>query len=138
MGGPIGAFTRPARQIVLPLKRCTMLKVLAALERELPGLLRDEEGWRSVLIAYHPPTVERLWRSWNDYRVYLHRIHPCAREEALFHPHPWPSAMRILSGEYEMAVGFGPGQEPPPVATLLIASGEFRYEMTHPDAWHYV
>jgi hypothetical protein len=46
--------------------------------------------------------------------------------------------MRILSGEYEMAVGYGPGEEPPPVAALLIASGDFRYEMTHPDAWHYV
>ena len=46
--------------------------------------------------------------------------------------------MRILSGEYEMAVGYGKGEEPPPVAALMIAVGDFRYEMTDPDAWHYV
>jgi hypothetical protein len=68
----------------------------------------------------------------------LHRIHPCERHEALFHPHPWPSAMRVLEGEYEMAIGFGPGMTAPPVAALMITGGDFRYEMTHPDSWHYV
>jgi hypothetical protein len=115
-----------------------MLDVLEAAERELPALLRDEGGWNSVYIDYHPPTVERLWRKWGAYRIYLHRIHPCPRGEALFHPHPWPSAMRILSGEYEMAVGYGKGEQAPPIAALMIAAGDFRYEMTDPDAWHYV
>jgi hypothetical protein len=115
-----------------------MLDTLAAVERELPELLQDESGWNSVYIDYHPPTVERLWRNWNGYRIYLHRIHPCAAGEALFHPHPWPSAMRILEGEYEMAVGYGKGETVPPVAALMIAAGDFRYEMTDPDAWHYV
>src|SRR5262249_19829040 len=67
-----------------------------------------------------------------------HRIHPCERGQALFHPHPWPSAMRVLEGEYEMAVGYGPGMEEPPIAALMVAQGDFRYEMTHPDGWHYV
>jgi hypothetical protein len=107
-------------------------------ERELPDLLQDESAWSSVCIDYHPPTVERLFRKWNGYRIYLHRIHPCAAGEALFHPHPWPSAMRILEGEYEMAVGYGKGESQPPVAALMIAAGDFRYEMTDPDAWHYV
>jgi hypothetical protein len=91
-----------------------------------------------MYIDYHPPTVERLWRKWGEYRICLHRIHRCAAGEALFHPHPWPSAMRILSGEYEMAVGYGKGEMPPPVAARLIASGPFCYEMTDPDGWHYV
>ena len=30
------------------------------------------------------------------------------------------------------------GVVPPPVAALLVASGDFRYQMTDPDAWHYV
>ena len=115
-----------------------MLEILEQVERILPDLLRDEGGWNSLYVDYHPPTVERLWRPWREYRVNLHRIHPCATGEALFHPHPWPSAMRILSGEYEMAVGFGAGEAPPPVAALLVAREDFRYEMTHPDAWHYV
>jgi hypothetical protein len=101
-------------------------------------MLEDESPWQSLYVDYHPPTVERLWTTWHLYRVYLHRIHPCEREQALFHPHPWPSAMRVLEGEYEMAVGFGPGMEEPPVAALMVSRGDFRYEMTHPDSWHYV
>ena len=115
-----------------------MLDVLEQVERELPALLADGDSWAGLLIDYHPPTVERLWRRWAEYRISLHRIHPCAAGEALFHPHPWPSAMRILEGEYEMAVGYGKGETTPPVAALMIAAGDFRYEMTDPDAWHYV
>ena len=115
-----------------------MLDVLFQVEQALPQLLCDESAWQSLLVDYHPPSVERLWTSWQGYRVYLHRIHPCEHGEALFHPHPWPSAMRVLDGEYEMAIGFGAGTKTPPVAALLIARGDFRYEMTHPDSWHYV
>jgi hypothetical protein len=115
-----------------------MLDVLIQVEQALPQLLQNESDWQSLLVDYHPPMVERLWTTWQGYRVYLHRIHPCEREQALFHPHPWPSAMRVLDGEYEMAVGFGTGSSTPPVAALLIARGDFRYEMTHPDSWHYV
>jgi hypothetical protein len=119
-----------------------MLNVLERVEADLAGLLRDRGLWKSLYIDYHPPVVERLWTDHDDCRVYLHRIHPCGPGEALFHPHPWPSAMRVLSGRYEMAVGFGPGDTPPPVAALIVAEaaagGDFRYEMTHPDAWHYV
>jgi hypothetical protein len=115
-----------------------MLEILQAVEAELPQLLRDEAGWNSLFVDYHPPTVERLWRRWGKYRISLHRIHPCAPGEALFHPHPWPSAMRVLSGTYEMAVGYGPGETAPPVAARMIVTGDFLYEMTDPDAWHYV
>jgi hypothetical protein len=115
-----------------------MLNVLSAVENELPQLLQDEAGWNSLFIDYHPPFVERLWRPWQEYRIQLHRIYPCGREAALFHPHPWPSDMRVLSGEYEMAVGYGQGETPPPIACRLIASADFRYEMTEPAAWHYV
>ena len=115
-----------------------MLDVLAQLEESLPAMLGDEGLWHSLYVDYHPPIVERLWAHWRDYRVFLHRIHPCAREQALFHPHPWPSAMRVLEGEYEMAVGFGAGMDEPPIAALMVSRGDFRYEMTHPDSWHYV
>ncbi|MCL5996822.1 MAG: hypothetical protein M1546_12315 [Chloroflexi bacterium] len=115
-----------------------MLDVLYTVEKELPILLQDEGAWKSLYVDYHPPIVERLWLGWREYRVNLHRIHPCGPGEALFHPHPWPSAMRVLVGEYEMAVGYGQGDTPPPIAVLMIASTEFCYEMTEPDAWHYV
>lgn len=115
-----------------------MLAVLAQIEAELPDLLADEARWQSLDINYHPPFVERLWTTWDEYRVSLHRIHPCKASAALFHPHPWPSAMRILDGRYEMAIGYGKGSEPPPIAARFIAAADVRYEMTDPDAWHYV
>ena len=115
-----------------------MLDVLAEAEEALPQLLQDERVWQSLYVDYHPPFVERLWTRWRAYRIFLHRIHPCEREQALFHPHPWPSAMRVLEGEYEMAVGFGAGMDTPPIAALMVTRGDFRYEMTHPDSWHYV
>src|SRR5206468_11967261 len=115
-----------------------MLDILARVEETLPALLQDGGCWQSLYVDYHPPMVERLWTRWGEYRVFLHRIFPCGPGEALFHPHPWPSAMRVLAGEYEMAVGYGPGEAPPPVAALILARGDFRYQMTEPDAWHYV
>jgi len=115
-----------------------MLDVLEQVEKELPALLASEEGWQTLNINYHPPFVDRVSRRWGDYRIYLHRIHPCESSEALFHPHPWPSAMRILSGVYEMAVGHGEGEQAPPYAAKLIASGDLKYEMVDRDSWHYV
>jgi len=115
-----------------------MLDVLARLETELPARLVDDSRWKSLDINYHAPYVERLWMQWGEYRVSLHRIHPCEPSDALFHPHPWPSAMRILDGKYEMAVGYGSGSNLPPVAARIIAGTDVRYEMIDPDSWHYV
>lgn len=125
-----------------------MLNVLAAAERALSGLLRERPlKWQSLDIDYHPPRVERLWQPFElegeTYRIYLHKIYPCEPHEALFHPHPWPSAMRVVSGNYEMGIGYGTGIEPPPVAARMVVfaqshSRDFKYEMTDPNAWHYV
>lgn len=115
----------------------SMLEVLSQIEVDLPNLLQFED-WPSLDITYHPPIVERLWRPWREYRIYLHRIHPCSMEEALYHPHPWPSAMRILKGEYEMIVGYGSGDIPPRIAARLILRAGSRYEMAEPDGWHAV
>ena len=90
-------------------------------------------------MSYHPPRVERLWTQEDGIRITLHRIHPCSREDALFHPHPWPSAMRVITGNYEMALGFGAGEKAPPIATTLqVQNGGMVYEMADPDSWHYV
>jgi hypothetical protein len=111
-----------------------MLDLLAAAEADLPRVLAGP--WHSLAIDYHPPRVDRLWCAWRDCRLYLHRIHPCTAAEALFHPHPWPSAMRVHRGTYEMGIGYG--KTTPPIAARVIASGPMAYEMTDPDAWHYV
>ena len=114
------------------------MEVLKKLEKQLPEMLKDSSRWNSLLIDYHPPFVERLWCSWEEYRVYLHRINECKSSEALFHPHPWPSAMRIVAGTYEMGVGYATGDLAPPVAAKLVMPAGTSYEMVEPDGWHYV
>lgn len=118
-----------------------MIGILHQVEAMLPDMLLDGQ-WKSVFVDYHAPFVERLWRNVDiegvTYRVYLHRIHPCPLNESLFHPHPWPSAMKILSGEYTMLVGFGTGMNAPPVAATLLLPPGAEYEMINPDSWHAV
>jgi len=115
-----------------------MLSVLRAVVSVLPELIPERDSWNGLYIDYHPPIVERLWRDWHEYRIYLHRIHPCAPGEALMHPHPWPSAIRVHEGTYEMGIGYGPGLQAPPIAARLILGPESEYEMVDPDGWHYV
>jgi hypothetical protein len=115
-----------------------MLEILYTLEQALPQLLRnDDANWHSVFVDYELPHVERLWLQWSSYRIYLHAIHPCAEGRALYHPHPWSSAMRIF-GTYEMIVGYGSGNVPPNIAARLILPSGTAYEMIEPDGWHAV
>jgi len=116
---------------------------LAEVEVRLPyalrGFLQQPEDWRSLLIDYEPPKVERLWIDWDEEcRVSLHRIHPC--ETSLFHPHPSPSIIRVIDdgGGYLMDVGHGPGDTPPPIAIRLRLSSGSVYEMSDIDGWHSV
>jgi len=115
-----------------------VLQLLYEVEDRLWEFLGDPSQWQSVYVDYHPPFVERLWRQYGDNRIYLHRIHPCRPEEALFHPHPWPSAMRVCDGSYEMAVGYSSETEAPPVVAKETLVGGFAYEMTDENAWHSV
>jgi hypothetical protein len=115
-----------------------MLERLNQIERELPDLLRDESKWNSLFVDYHPLTVERLWREMGDYRVCLHKIHPCKPEEALFHPHSWPSTMKLLAGRYDIGIGYGIGEQEPPIATRIIMVKGSIYEMSEKHGWHYV
>lgn len=119
-----------------------MFNQLLDIETLLPELLQQESIWKSVFVDYHLPYVERLWTSITlnnqEYRIYLHRILPCNLEDCLFHPHPWPSIIKILSGEYIMQVGWGEGMKEPEIATTLILPTNTIYEMTNINAWHAV
>lgn len=101
-------------------------------------LLNDTSIWKSLFINYHHPYVERVWCQLGNYRIYLHFIHTCTTEESLFHPHPWPSAIHVIEGEYEMGMGFGPGIEKPEVFSTILSQGNMYYDMSHIDGWHYV
>lgn len=114
-----------------------MLKALLAAEARLPVLMQNLDDWASLDVDYEPPRVERLWRFLEDgSRLYLHRIHPC--EKALFHPHPWPSAIKVVSGAYEMGVGSSASADEPAEAMTLLLRADSAYEMIEPNGWHYV
>lgn len=129
-----------------------MLDLLHKAIDELPVFLRSYEGWESVDVTYHDPRVERIWRQWGENRISLHRIYPCDVGKALFHPHPWPSAIRIVSGRYEMGISShffpsddseklteqmdGPSWTSLHAKVIMVAGSE--YEMTEREGWHYI
>lgn len=114
-----------------------MLDKLFDIEKVLPKLL-EQDIWNSVYVDYHKPYVKRLWTNFDIYRIYLHEIFPCHREESLLHPHPWPSAMKVIQGTYEMGVGYSETELEPVIASTLILPVNAYYEMIEPHAWHYV
>ena len=116
-----------------------MIEKLKQIEDKLMlELLSKPDVWKTLFVDYHPPLVERCWTQLGNYRISLHFIHECKPEDALFHPHPWPSAMHVLEGTYEMGLGFGKGlEEPEKMCTVLVTNGMY-YDMTHIDGWHYV
>jgi hypothetical protein len=117
----------------------TLIEKLQQIERvKLYDLLCDVSIWNSVDVTYHPPHVERLWCQLGKYRLFLHFIHPCKPGEPLFHPHPWPSVIHVIEGEYEMGMGFGEGLEEPEIFSTIVSQGSMYYDMPHRDGWHYV
>ena len=119
-------------------KEDKMLSKLLELLPTIPLLLQDIDRWHAVKVVYHPPIVWRLWTQINDNRLYLHKIEPCNSSEALFHPHPWPSAIYILDGDYEMKIGYSCDDKPPPIAATLVLSKNSSYEMMDSNGWHSV
>ena len=118
-----------------------MLKVLNETISRLPLIFNRNtlDDWKSLLIDYEPPTVERVYMDLEDgIRLSLHVIQPCDKDQAFFHPHDWPSAIYILSGVYEMKVGYSSGLTAPPVATTIMLNSGSSYEMVDPDGWHSV
>lgn len=122
-----------------------MLYALKRALRELPELLADDKEWASLDVTYHPPHVERLWRPYGEGRIMLHCIHPCDEGQALYHPHPWPSAVALVRGHYFMGISsrYDPDDEhegpawTSEHATVLIGPDTL-YEMLDRNGWHYV
>lgn len=127
-----------------------MLEVLHnVIDLDLRGLLCRRDEWKSVHVTYHAPRVERLWIQHGTFRVFLHRIYPCEPGESLFHPHPWPSAVRVVSGRYEHLLAadradpffedsVGADPQHGPVLSRAILSAGSEYEMVERTAWHSV
>jgi hypothetical protein len=117
-----------------------MTDILLHIEKELGvHLIHPTAKPTSMYIDYHMPFVKRIWFQHGEYRVYLHKIEPClSSSQALYHPHPWQSAIRIIKGIYEMGVGHSESQQIPATDCKLFLSEGTIYEMTEKNAWHYV
>jgi hypothetical protein len=104
----------------------------------LGKLWADESAWQSLSIDYHLPRVERLYANLpNGHRVSLHRIHPCEPNKALWHSHPWPSAVLVLVGKYEHSTGFVDRNGLHCSSRSILGAGA-SYEIVDPLAWHSV
>ncbi len=118
-----------------------MLNKLFEIEKDIMNLVFDRllQDMRTMYIDYHGPIVERIWFDYDGLRIYLHKIHKCNKStDALFHPHPWKSAIRILKGSYEMGVGHSSDNTVPSIDCKLILPEGSCYEMTEENGWHYV
>src|SRR3989304_3422950 len=117
-----------------------MLEILFDIESKLINLLAHDSLYKETMyIDYHKPFVKRIWFPFGEYRVYLHKIEPCNEsKEALYHPHPWKSAIRIIKGKYEMGIGHSATEEIPTTDCKLILPLGSAYEMIEEHAWHYV
>lgn len=114
--------------------------ILAEAIKQLPHLI-EQDGWSSYYIDAEEPIVERLWHpiegEWESWRVCLHRIQNSAH--AFYHPHRHPSAILICKGSYEMGVGYGdPDGPPPPIFGPIMMRKGNAYQMTDPNNWHYI
>lgn len=115
-----------------------MLNTLFEIEEQMPNFLKIE-NWKSLFIDYEYPHVERVYLDWEEYRINLHLIHSIPEgKEPFYHPHPWPSACRILHNRYQMKLGLA--VEPDLVLDVseTIMSPGSAYEMVQKNAWHWV
>lgn len=56
-----------------------MLKALGLVKKAMPELLRDPNRWKTLDVNYETPRVERVWTTFNEFRVYMHKIYPCQK-----------------------------------------------------------
>lgn len=104
---------------------------LSSFEKALPRLLTQESQWRDEVVNV-PPVIERLFLQFEGIRAYLHRLGPCAPEDKWWHPHVWPSVMKVLEGHYRMDFGKdGAGS-----VAVIEAVGGITYEMPTRESWH--
>ena len=116
-----------------------LYEVERALQRR-PEKFLEKFKLNTMHIDYHEPFVDRIWFQYDETtRVYFHKIYPSkSSEAALFHPHPWESAIRILHGGYEMGIGHSKDNTVPKIDCKLFLPDYTIYEMVEKDAWHYV
>lgn len=119
------------------------IEILKSLEPLIKDLLYNPSIWNTLDVDYFPPRVERLWTIYNDYRIFLHIIHP-TNQPCLYHKHRWPAAFKQIEGSYEMGITYHSEEitseiayNLPTLARFIINKGTY-YEMTQTDCLHFV
>ena len=100
----------------------------------------DPVRWESLMINRRKPHTYRAFIQYDDTRICLHRFDACEPDSSFAHPHPWPSSMLVLSGQYDLAVSHTPDLEsgdPSPVINLTLNAGSI-YHMNDRHTWHQV
>lgn len=96
--------------------------------------------WESIVINKRKPHTYRAFIMVDDFRICLHRFEACTADDSFAHPHPWPSSMLVLSGTYDMQVGYSDDLDdgkPDPVIEVTLNAGSM-YHMHQRQTWHKV
>ena len=106
----------------------------------VPQLVSKREVWDSLIINRRKPYTYRVFTTLeNGFRLCLHKFDPCDTHESFSHPHPWPGAFTVLSGSYQMSIGYSVNREEKPhLATSLELTRYSSYEIINPLTWHSV
>lgn len=111
----------------------------------VPQLATKREVWDSLIVNRRKPFTYRVFTTLpNGLRLCLHKFDPCHTHEAFAHPHPWPGAFTILSGSYQMNIGYSHNRNDKPEVfgcpsvVNLELSRYSCYEIINPKTWHSV
>lgn len=114
-------------------------KLQDLLPQVLDSLTNGDDEWDSLVINRRKPHTYRMFKHFDGLRVCCHVFDQCDEEDAFAHPHPWPGAFLILSGEYIHTVGFSPDlQSQPTFLYREIVRPFMMYEIVHKQTWHKV
>jgi hypothetical protein len=116
--------------------------VIDRLQELIPHIwddLSDASLWDSIEINKKKPHTSRAIRMYGEDRVCVHRLEPCERIDCFAHPHAWPAAVLVLSGEYIHDIGYKETFDGPYRALYReIVGQDSLYQMVHPNVWHKV
>lgn len=121
-----------------------MLDSLKTLNRHgFYSLCMEKDSWRGFYTCKRKPTLERLYRYLPDgNRICIHKTYDpdLTGEDSKLHIHPWPIAVRILSGSYSMDIGrteHPDDDNPKKIMSTVMTKGSM-YELADPMTWHRV
>jgi len=113
-----------------------MLDRLHEVENILPDLIKERK-WYGQTIEYGANKTDRVWTPYEDGSIDLHRLYPCSIDEAIFHHHEGPTAVKVFQGSYLMKVGSKTRGIDETIMTILVVPG-CTYQMLNQEDYHSV